>query len=436
MPVTFHPAPRNKVEAFARAKELSTPTSILKKVYSRGSSKPVVRHIQSSFACAATEPISAAPKQNGFVNTVMDAYNHHHALVIRPDDIWLAIVTQFSLFVNGEGRAEQLRYFFVAHEGKKKLSLDLPGGGFGEFAYLMTSKLHENVVDPELREWCLPDFSTTTTHDKVVASVVMMATLKAYFEYGCEFTCGIPRVTLLGTQGDWTNVYEPVGRLGRCGPETAAWRDLLKPVLARFVKAFEPGYAESAENLDFWQRVTDENHAGSGMDYLSGCITAFCAFNSQGRWQGDWVRMKRYQETVSALPLHFSGRALTIPGSFGGYWILDPAQYVFGEVRASLESEYNYEPKPGGGGYERRFHCDHIKTLSIDGVAYSKIGLDSIPLGVVEVDVVLYEGAQEINTVIVAGLVGTAASDYVPTNAEIVKGGEISPVAAWWIFEV
>ncbi|KAJ7478280.1 hypothetical protein FB451DRAFT_1172615 [Mycena latifolia] len=35
---------------------------------------------------------------NSFVDTVLCAYTHHHALVIRPDDVWLAVVSQFSFY--------------------------------------------------------------------------------------------------------------------------------------------------------------------------------------------------------------------------------------------------------------------------------------------------------------------------------------------------
>jgi hypothetical protein len=47
------------------------------------------------------------PNRNGFVNAVVDAYNRDHALTIRPDDVWLSILTQFSYYVNGN--AEQMR---------------------------------------------------------------------------------------------------------------------------------------------------------------------------------------------------------------------------------------------------------------------------------------------------------------------------------------
>ena len=37
----------------------------------------------------------------------------------------------------------------------------------------------QQVVDPELQAWILPDFSTTTHNDTVICSVLMMATLNA-----------------------------------------------------------------------------------------------------------------------------------------------------------------------------------------------------------------------------------------------------------------
>jgi hypothetical protein len=54
------------------------------------------------------------------VHTVILAYNKHHALIIRPDDVWLAILTQISLFVSAN--AELLRASFVAHEGAASAS--------------------------------------------------------------------------------------------------------------------------------------------------------------------------------------------------------------------------------------------------------------------------------------------------------------------------
>lgn len=141
--------------------------------------------LQSSFEGHKFEATLAT--QNGFVSALMQAYNHHQRLKIRPDDVWLAILTQFSAYVNAH--AEELRDSFVAHQGKKELKTPLRPD-WSEIVSAMTLLMHENVTDPELRDWILPNFSTTTETDTTVASIVMMATMQKYFEYSAETICG------------------------------------------------------------------------------------------------------------------------------------------------------------------------------------------------------------------------------------------------------
>lgn len=135
--------------------------------------------IQTSFKKFDTEsPIH--PSENGFVYACVAAYCDHHHLVVRPEDIWFAILTQLSLHVNAN--AEGLRSFFVAHEGQKELwirdegSLDF--ADFGAMARRMGKLVARHVIDPELRPWIIPTFSTTIESDQVVSSVIMMGALQ------------------------------------------------------------------------------------------------------------------------------------------------------------------------------------------------------------------------------------------------------------------
>jgi hypothetical protein len=217
---------------------------------------------------------------------MVDAYNRHHALIVRPDDVWLAILTQFNLFVNAN--AEDLRKQFVAHEEKKELEIKVNGSrysvDYASIAQKFTELISENVVDPSLREWILPNFTTTTPNDTTVAAVVMMATLKAYFSYTMTFCCGIPCVTVEGEKEDWESILTRLEKLKEYGPETTAWYNMLVPVISRFVKGFDDPSGD--ENTDFWSRVANYEHEGSGSKYISGWITAFCVFDRQGKWVG------------------------------------------------------------------------------------------------------------------------------------------------------
>ncbi|KAF8803973.1 hypothetical protein BYT27DRAFT_7225460 [Phlegmacium glaucopus] len=222
-------------------------------------------------------------RNNGFVDTVTLAYNEHHHLIIRPDDVWIAILGQFNFYVNAH--AEELRSHFVQHEGKKELVVKAQGTrytvDFGALAYQMTNKIHENVVDTDLQKWILPDFTTSTSSDTIICSVLMMSTLKAYFSYTMELACGIPSVTLEGEKSDWERLLARLDKLNSFGEEPKAWAALLRPILTRFVAAFD-----GEPDIDFWSRVCHYHPQGSGPTYLSGWITAFCVWSSVGKWQG------------------------------------------------------------------------------------------------------------------------------------------------------
>lgn len=101
---------------------------------------------------------------------------------LRPDDVWQAILAQFSLYV--QANENELRDTFVSHEGKKeyvggfvttfpmcdlvqKLTLrdirleiesvgTLETADFAAMAQDMGRLLEQNVKDPELRKWLVP----------------------------------------------------------------------------------------------------------------------------------------------------------------------------------------------------------------------------------------------------------------------------------------
>ena len=139
-----------------------------------------------------------------------------------------------------------------------------------------------NIKDASLREWILPQFSTTTKVDQAVASIMMMATLQKFFSYGCGVCCGLPSVTLLGEKEDWERLAGKAERLKTFGEEAGTWYGLLKPVLERFVKSFDEPEAE--ETKDFWQKIAHRSGGGSGPSYLSVCfprLRSDCADSSR-----------------------------------------------------------------------------------------------------------------------------------------------------------
>ncbi|KAK3695834.1 hypothetical protein B0T22DRAFT_373112 [Podospora appendiculata] len=243
--------------------------------------------LQSSFDDQALgDAAYISPSKNGFVNTMVKAYSDHHHVRIRPEDVWFSILNQLNFYINKN--AEDLRSLFVAHKGRKALKIEMGdrGGGGGiksidyaDFAKQMTHLLQENVLDPDLRAWIMPDFSTTTDNDLVVASILMMGSLQAYFTYFCVTSCGIPSVTLLGERADWEKLLGRLDGLPRLGKEPTTFATLLRPIIRRFIASFDN--PADSELLDFWARSVDVEE-GSGADTLSGWITAFCFWDSKG----------------------------------------------------------------------------------------------------------------------------------------------------------
>ncbi|KAH7917922.1 hypothetical protein BV22DRAFT_1135007 [Leucogyrophana mollusca] len=330
------------------------------------------------------------PQENGFVHTVLEAYNRHRALIIRPDDVWLAILVQFNFFVNGN--AELLRKHFVAHEGKKELEVQATGTrysvDFGEMSRQMTLRLHENVVDQSLCDWVLPTFSTTTITDTTVYAMVMMATLKEYFSFKMSLMCGIPTVTLDGEKADWEAILTRLEKLKEYGPEAIAWYHLLRPLILRFVRAFDD--PDGPENLDFWGRVAHYKSAGSGPTWLSGWITAFCVFDAKGQWKGPHINESVPEEASSAADQ---------------------------DVRLG---ESPFAPP---------------RSTILDGVSYPVIDTDDIPSGYAEVDVKLDDNGTEFDTVLVAGSVGTMICSSGKTSVSPTGVRDtVKPLPGWWMF--
>ncbi|PIL35816.1 hypothetical protein GSI_01476 [Ganoderma sinense ZZ0214-1] len=319
-------------------------------------------------------------QKNGFVHTVIEAYGQHHHLRIRPDDVWIAILSQLSFYINKH--AERLRNHFVAHEGKKELRVQTVGTrytvDFGRLAVQMSSKVHENVVDKTLVEWVLPNFTTSTPQDVTVCSVLLMSTLQKYFGFVMGLICGIPSVTLEGEKEDWEKLYKRIDRLPELGTEPEQWAAMLRPILRRFVDAFDGN-----PDVAFWEHVVYRNNKLCGRDGLSGWITAFCVWDVDGNWLAR-------NRNVGAANSESTGSVMT--------------------------------PHP------TQSYSDPYYTL--DGVPYFSLDMKDIPAGYSEVDVLVDDNGEELECRMVSGHLASAVSKA----AEDGPFDTLSPAPQWFIY--
>ncbi|KAH7028133.1 uncharacterized protein B0I36DRAFT_328657 [Microdochium trichocladiopsis] len=405
MPVTIRPT-SNPPRLWRRP-----PAQNVFSLFQRAQSQQCKSIIQSSFGDLAASGRYITPYANGFVHAAQEAYSNHHHLTIRPEDVWFAILTQLSFYINAN--AEALRSKFVAHEGQKDLVVVEAGTihsvDFGGLAVRMTGEIDKNLVDKDLRKWIMPSFTTTTTTDTVTAAVLMMGSMQKYFSYGFMLTCGIPSVTLLGEKRDWEDIRARLDKLPDFGSESKQFSRLLVPILDQFVRSFDN--PDDDVVLDFWNKIADRRNMGSGPDYLTGWITAFCF------WDAD-------------------GKVLYRPG--GGGYVDDDDDGIFGL-------------QPGKD-----------KFVGFDATIYSQIDADDIPAGYLSVPVQVNDNGRVFDTKMVAGSVGievTSSGDKLDSSREhsgrrfsfsgppeFVKFqpevsdetglDSLQPVTGWWIYEL
>ncbi|KAH7094535.1 hypothetical protein FB567DRAFT_510416 [Paraphoma chrysanthemicola] len=353
------------------------------------------RIIQSSFPSSTFTDTHITANNNGFVNACWYAYSGHHHLTIRPDDIWFAILSQLNFYINAN--AESLRSHFVDHEGQKELVIKDVGSidtfDFGVFARRMTGLIQENVKDPNLRDWIMPTFSTTTVDDRTTAAVLMMGSLQAYFSYTCMLMCGIPSVTLLGERADYEDILHRLDKLEELGSEPTDWAALLRPVLRRFIQSFDINATAEVEQdvKDFWSRIAHVS-GGSGPSYISGWLTAFCF------WRNDGKCMYKKREPVSQQP----------------------------------------QPETGSSRSSRPARIKRSSSyFELDDVVFHVVDTSDIPAGFASVPVKVDDNGTVHNTKMVAGSLGIAASE----SGEKGETGEgkldsVRSLSGWLMYEI
>ncbi|KAJ7673968.1 hypothetical protein DFH06DRAFT_910992, partial [Mycena polygramma] len=356
---------------------------------------------------------------NGFVDTVLCAYAHHHALVIRPDDVWLAIVSQFAFYVTAERNRESCTFLSA---GLKPAGFALEISVESEEAQADVAKLsrrmrrllQKTVPDTDLRDWLLPEFSTTTQTDAMVSCLLVLSGSCApassssaspapqTHEYTFDASCGIPRVTLEGERADWellvTRLETLKTRYKDFGLPVVAWYHLLLPVLTHFAAAFDD--PEGAENREFWSGVVlAKDEGGKKSDgKLSGWITALCAFSVDGRWFGPEVNTPIAESTPS-------------PSSSSPKMVIAQADLPSACASASLSLTLALKSS---------------KSAAKDGTVTRTASTRERDRA----------SARESACTVLAGLVGMGFSSSRDTKlSETGRNDTVRPVVAWWIYE-
>jgi hypothetical protein len=309
------------------------------------------------------------PSSGSFVRGAIQAWGEHLHLVLRPEEVWFTVLVQMNFFMNSH--AEEIRHLFVDHEGQQVMYLEETE--WFRVIQAFKDEIQRRIKADWLMEWLEPRFTTTTREDTMVATVLMMGLMKAYFKFEGGIICGLPSVTLLGERADWEAMLKKLDRMSSFGEEPAAYAERLRPIFTRFVKTFdEPG--SEATKL-FWNQIVTARKASlcGGPPYdVSGWITGFFFWDDEGRpyaRHGDGLRLDNatYPANIDlrTLPLGYA-RAPFLMHDFNGterYEAYVMAGTVGKQVTAGMPEGYVDAFQKASGGKQVRMNPGAHATL-------------------------------------------------------------------------
>eukprot|EP00211_Chloroparvula_japonica_P005894 CAMPEP_0119135082 /NCGR_PEP_ID=MMETSP1310-20130426/18614_1 /TAXON_ID=464262 /ORGANISM="Genus nov. species nov., Strain RCC2339" /LENGTH=345 /DNA_ID=CAMNT_0007125937 /DNA_START=64 /DNA_END=1098 /DNA_ORIENTATION=- len=230
----------------------------------------------------ASESSNTLRAPHGLVSAALFSYSYHYNLVIKPDDVWIEIITSLSGYI--DRHAEEMRQIFVGHDG----SPDLEARGFGNIYTANYESLVDQIVEQidsatkdDIKSWLECNFTTTTPVTRHVSKLLTMGTMKNYFRYKFILMCGLPSVTLEGTKEDWQEILNRIERMRLWDQkELLDWTTVLEFVLQKFVDAFD-----GKINTSWWNSITTRKEGESGPTFIEGWILSFMPFDYKGSYQ-------------------------------------------------------------------------------------------------------------------------------------------------------
>lgn len=216
---------------------------------------------------------------NCFVATIHKSFDEHRPLTLSPDVIWMAIAQGVSIHINENFK--ELEPFIFKTNKPDKISVRNDELSYNSEDLIDEASTKEPwadllqaysdsttaYVNDDYYDFFVPEFSTTTSYIHASYEVTMLEGFSQAFEYFGDSGCGIPYITLLGTEDDWRAIYQRIDKIEELGMKT--WAEELRAVLKQFIRVYEKDVDRS-----FWQDIY-KNHLEYGTSYVSGWFIKF-----------------------------------------------------------------------------------------------------------------------------------------------------------------
>merc|ERR1719219_2145205 len=279
----------------------------------------------------------------GLLSTIYEAYGNHYNLRTGPEDWWYTIIQTVALAIDGNSKSNEVRKFFVQHEGKKELEvivgpppLKLDSIDYSWLFDQFSQKIEQNINVPAYVNQMIPDFTTTTSIHRIVSQITLMTSVQEFFEYSMGTLCGIPAIEMKGTAEDWMKLGEKIKELRKTlkpienaiglgktqyagyHRHGGSWWDNVEEIASKLLDTYNGNPDE-----DWWSRIITENSYGSGMPDFDG-------------WFMEKLLNVKHATTIGSAP---SG-LVSIPMKFS-----DPGREEKGAVIAGMVGYKFHDPK-------------------------------------------------------------------------------------------
>lgn len=232
------------------------------------------------------------PSQNGLLAAVHLAFSQHLPLTLSPDIIWIAILQGFARHVRVN--AAQLEGRLMSHPGKHVIEIVI---STTEWEWTDVFDQFAAGLENHAGEWVRhlqSDFSTTSVVERAASQVALMDVFSPYVQYIMHCICGIPSITLRGTEADWMSLRGKLALLR--GYDADEWVDEIDEIVGRFVDA-----SRGEVDREWWKQIYKLNKRYGGED-LEGWLGAFFPYLRDDRWYFTRRREKGDVFTTDSVP--------------------------------------------------------------------------------------------------------------------------------------
>ena len=217
-----------------------------------------------------------------FYEAVHECFANHYPLALSPEVLMYLVMHEVAETV--KRNPDTYRHLFTTSAEKETINIlnnSLRMGDptspwadvLGQFEIDMAK-----VVPGDILQTALPDFSTHTQESRVSSMVAFMDAASPFYEYRVTTCCGIPKIRLLGESADYRKLADACEVFATLFPtDLGDYFTYLLPVVDKIATQ---AAGEEYDN-DFWKSIY-KHHGGSGTDDMSGWITAFLNYMSDG----------------------------------------------------------------------------------------------------------------------------------------------------------